>query len=133
MNHTEDTNLLTTTHTARLRDGSSRRTARSGPPIGVLLALALVAGSVLVSCGTSGPARGAAKSCVACHEKTRQQTRRGVVHAPFADESGCAICHKRHGVVGALVLKSDEKTLCLGCHAKEAEALKRAHVHAALD
>src|SRR6478752_4933151 len=44
----------------------------------------------------------------------------------------CESCHKRHGVVGALVLKEEEPGLCLSCHKEKDLDLKAAHVHAPL-
>src|SRR5215468_7745990 len=73
-----------------------------------------------------------AKECIACHAPVQKEAGKKFVHAPFKDEKNCESCHKRHGVVGALVLKEEEPALCLGCHPKEQPQLKLAHVHAPL-
>src|SRR5512138_190387 len=94
--------------------------------------LVAIAAALLAACGASTPRRSAARACGDCHAKTREQATRKFVHEPFKDAKGCDACHKRHGVVGALVLKQDERTLCLSCHLKEKDALKRPKVHGAL-
>src|SRR5262245_21003193 len=72
------------------------------------------------------------KECVACHAPIQKLASKKFVHAPFKDEKNCESCHKRHGVVGALVLKEEQPALCLSCHKPEEPQLKLAHVHAPL-
>lgn len=57
--------------------------------------------------------------CVQCH-----QDKRGPFmfeHGAMLDERGCVTCHEQHGSGSLHMLKArDPKTLCMGCHAKEA-------------
>jgi len=69
------------------------------------------------------------KECIECHKPVLNEQAKKSVHAPFRDEKNCEACHKRHGVVGTLVLKQDIPALCFSCHAKEESAFKAAHVH----
>lgn len=69
------------------------------------------------------------KSCVECHQETLQQASATVVHAPFEDPGSCESCHKRHGVVGTLILQQNEPDLCLECHTEQSEELAASHVH----
>src|SRR5690242_7362326 len=71
----------------------------------------------------------ASKDCIECHAKVQQEASKKVVHAPFADPKNCESCHKRHGIVGTLVLKQEQPGLCFSCHQKEETAFKAAHVH----
>jgi len=71
----------------------------------------------------------ASKACTDCHQPVLQELAKKVVHAPFRNTGGCDSCHKRHGVVGTLVLQKEEPALCYGCHQKQQEAFKAAHVH----
>jgi predicted CXXCH cytochrome family protein len=71
----------------------------------------------------------AAKACTDCHQPVLQELSKKVVHAPFRNTAGCDTCHKRHGIVGTLVLQKEEPALCYGCHQKQQDAFKAAHVH----
>ncbi len=54
----------------------------------------------------------AAKECAECHQPVLQQQSRKFVHEPFKDAAACESCHKRHGIVGTLVLQRQEPALC---------------------
>src|SRR5271169_1400538 len=72
------------------------------------------------------------KDCLACHAPVQKEYARKQIHPPFKDQRGCEACHKRHGVVGVLVLKAEEPGLCFGCHKKEEPEFKQAHLHTPL-
>src|SRR5512135_666510 len=104
------------------------RTSRFAPA-----ALALFGALAALFCAapvSGGPQKLASKECIACHAPVLKEASKKFVHAPFKDEKNCESCHKRHGVVGALVLKEEEPALCLSCHPKEDAAMKAAHAHA---
>ncbi|MGK2857919.1 MAG: cytochrome c3 family protein, partial [Thermoanaerobaculia bacterium] len=70
------------------------------------------------------------KECVECHKPIQALASKKVVHEPFRDSKGCETCHKRHGVVGTLVLLQEEPELCFQCHDQQKTELASAHVHA---
>ncbi|HUK66598.1 MAG TPA: cytochrome c3 family protein, partial [Anaeromyxobacteraceae bacterium] len=73
-----------------------------------------------------------AKLCLECHGPLMQpgQTTN---HRPFADGQ-CLLCHDPHGSNAPGMVRADEKTLCLGCHSKQAkEAQGAASVHRAFE
>ena len=72
----------------------------------------------------------ASLDCVACHAKVVSETQKKFTHLPFVDPKGCEACHKRHGLVGANVLRESEPKLCYGCHEPESKRFAQAHVHA---
>src|SRR6476646_10269756 len=119
---------------APLHHPASDMTSSSSPGRRSLLLPGAVLGSLLLLSGLSAaaPARIISKDCVACHPPVAKQAARKFVHAPFKDQKNCESCHKRHGVVGALVLKEEEPGLCLSCHKEKDLDLKAAHVHAPL-
>src|SRR5512143_224504 len=93
----------------------------------------VLAASLALFCGSvQGAVKRTGKDCVDCHAPVAKQAAKKFVHAPFKDAKGCESCHKRHGVVGALVLKEEEPGLCFTCHKKEEPSFKLAHVHAPL-
>ena len=71
-----------------------------------------------------------ARECISCHSPVEKELAKKFLHAPFKDPKNCESCHKRHGVVGTLVLKEPEPGLCFSCHKKEEPAFKLARVHA---
>jgi len=66
-----------------------------------------------------------------CHAGKRDEYKKAVVHAPVREEK-CETCHKRHGLVGAVLLTKDGSELCYGCHAPSKAAFQKKHQHAAL-
>ena len=72
------------------------------------------------------------KECIECHQPVLQEAKRKTVHAPFKDSKNCESCHRRHGVVGTLVLQKAEPELCLDCHADRKADLAKPHVHEAV-
>jgi len=70
-----------------------------------------------------------AKECIECHAPVVKEKARKVVHEPFRDEKNCEACHKRHGIVGTLVLKQEQPGLCYSCHKQEEAKFKAAHIH----
>ncbi|MGZ4809954.1 MAG: cytochrome c3 family protein, partial [Thermoanaerobaculia bacterium] len=84
---------------------------------------------LLPSAANAAPRKLASKECIECHKPVLSEESKRVVHAPFKDEKNCEACHKRHGVVGTLVLIQEQPGLCFSCHKKEEAAFKAAHVH----
>ena len=88
----------------------SRRFGRR-PATGAALTLLLAAGLVLAA----GPAAAAggfkAKGCIDCHKEHVDKTPTGNAHQPYA-ERNCEGCHRRHGVIGKLVMQADGRDLC---------------------
>src|SRR6185369_11330295 len=113
---------------AAMRNG--RRTADSGQQAGILFIVVCCLLSVICCLPAHGQQRKlASKACIDCHQPVLQEASKKVVHAPFKDTKGCDSCHKRHGVVGTLVLQKEEPALCYDCHKKQQESFKAAHVH----
>jgi predicted CXXCH cytochrome family protein len=85
---------------------------------------------VMVAAGVSAAQKRkvVSKQCLDCHATAKQWKSKKVVHEPFRDDAGCETCHKRHGVVGTLVLVQEQPELCYQCHEKAAGD----HVHAPL-
>ncbi len=70
------------------------------------------------------------KECLDCHEKDKFSKK--FVHSPVASQK-CDACHKRHGLVGALVLKFDEEDkVCFECHQKDKLGLTQSNIHKAM-
>src|ERR1043165_901466 len=105
--------------TRSLRQKSLNST-RFPPPIGTsrrprhALTTILAAGAIALLLPRSSTAalKVQAKECIACHAPVQKEEAKKVVHAPFKDLKNCESCHKRHGVVGTLVLKEPEPGLC---------------------
>src|SRR5262245_34994023 len=97
-----------------------------------LLAILLVLGACLDARAEKKPKRIKSKECVECHEPVLQEAKRKTVHTPFKDSKNCESCHRRHGVVGTLVLQKAEPELCLECHADRKADLTKPHVHEAV-
>ncbi|NIS63514.1 MAG: hypothetical protein GTO13_23355, partial [Proteobacteria bacterium] len=61
------------------------------------------------SCGPPPRRKGfVRKTCLDCHkEKKQEYSSRKYVHSPVAKED-CESCHRRHGLVGAVLLQDEE-------------------------
>ncbi|MBU4388142.1 MAG: hypothetical protein KKB23_01205, partial [Proteobacteria bacterium] len=99
--------------------------------IRLLLYFLLIAGLAawaVVSCAHK-PAR-FAKRCVECHqEKIAVFKDNKVVHSPVS-KGTCESCHRPHGIIGGVYLKTDEKKLCYKCHPDSMKIMEKKHIHA---
>ena len=89
---------------------------------GKIISLIMVLG-LLVSCNQVEP-RKARKGCLDCHPELVDKYATGKVHKPVADGQ-CRKCHRPHGMVGGVYLKSPQPELCFSCHRELKEELKK--------
>jgi predicted CXXCH cytochrome family protein len=80
----------------------------------------------------AGPANAAGafkgKDCIDCHQEAVAKVPGRQAHEPFATRD-CEGCHRRHGVIGKLVLKAPGRELCLTCHEGYKELLESKVIH----
>ena len=82
-----------------------------------------------ISCEKRAPGRIIGKKCVECHQKEAAQFKKAkVVHGPVG-KNECESCHRPHGVIGAVYLKTAENKLCYNCHKKSKDFANRKHKH----
>ncbi len=74
-----------------------------------------------ISCTTQEP-RKVRKGCLDCHPELVEKYAVGIVHQPVK-EGQCKKCHRPHGLVGGVYLRTPQPGLCLGCHKQLAEEL----------
>src|SRR3972149_2022405 len=89
-------------------------------------------GRFSTSSSSAPSARFAAKACVECHQKeATAYSSQKFVHAPVR-EAKCETCHKRHGIVGAVILEKESSELCYTCHAAQKQKFAQIKAHTAL-
>ena len=100
----------------------AHRLPRAAGVAALVLLLAVPTGSALAAGAFK------AKNCVDCHQETIKQTPTKNAHEPFGARN-CEGCHRRHGVIGKLVLQGTGRELCLPCHETFADVTRRNVVH----
>jgi len=93
------------------------------------LTLLIVLG-LICSCTPSEP-RKVRKGCLDCHPELVEKYATGHVHQPVA-AGECKKCHRPHGMVGGVYLRTPQPELCLGCHEqlkKELMGIDAEHLH----
>ncbi|MBN2808875.1 MAG: cytochrome C, partial [Deltaproteobacteria bacterium] len=85
---------------------------------------------ILFSCTTQEP-RKVHKGCLDCHPELVEKYAAGKVHQPVK-EGECKKCHRPHGMVGGVYLRTPQPGLCFECHkslAKDLSGLTREQLH----